>query len=42
MIAAMWSYEGWQFASFSAGEAAHPQRDFPRAFFYGTLALTII
>jgi APA family basic amino acid/polyamine antiporter len=33
MIAAMWSYEGWQFASFSAGEAAHPQRDFPRAFF---------
>src|SRR6202453_3128600 len=42
MIAAMWSYEGWQFASFSAGEAAHPQRDFPRAFFYGTLSLTII
>ncbi len=37
MIAALWSYEGWQFASFSAGEAAHPQRDFPRAFFYGTL-----
>src|SRR6202167_6003504 len=30
VIAALWSYEGWQFASFSAGEAAHPQRDFPR------------
>jgi APA family basic amino acid/polyamine antiporter len=42
MIAALWSYEGWQFASFSAGEAVHPQRDFPRAFFYGTLSLTII
>jgi basic amino acid/polyamine antiporter, APA family len=42
MIAALWSYEGWQFASFSEGEAAHPQRDFPRAFFYGTLSLTII
>src|SRR6202453_3794730 len=42
MIAALWSYEGWQFASFSAGEASHPQRDFPRAFFYGTLSLTII
>ena len=42
MIAALWSYEGWQFASFSAGEAAHPRRDFPRAFFYGTLSLTII
>jgi basic amino acid/polyamine antiporter, APA family len=42
MIAALWSYEGWQFASFSAGEAAHPQRDFPRAFFYGTLSLTVI
>ena len=42
MIAALWSYEGWQFASFSAGEAAHPQRDFPRAFLYGTLTLTAI
>jgi basic amino acid/polyamine antiporter, APA family len=42
MIAALWSYEGWQFASFSAGEAAHPQRDFPRAFLYGTLSLTVI
>ncbi len=42
MIAALWSYEGWQFASFSAGEAAHPQRDFPPAFFYGTLSLTLI
>jgi len=42
MIAALWSYEGWQFASFSAGEAARPQRDFPRAFFYGTLSLTVI
>ncbi len=42
MIAALWSYEGWQFASFSAGEAEHPQRDFPRAFFYGTLSLTAI
>jgi basic amino acid/polyamine antiporter, APA family len=42
MIAVLWAYEGWQFTSFSAGEAAHPQRDFPRAFSYGMLSLIAI
>ena len=42
MIAVLWAYEGWQYASFSSGEALHPQRDFPRAFFIGTLALITI
>ncbi|HKW89111.1 MAG TPA: amino acid permease [Candidatus Acidoferrales bacterium] len=42
MIAVLWAYEGWQFASFSSGEAREPQRDFPRAFFAGTLALIAI
>jgi len=35
MITVLWAYEGWQFATFSAGEALHPKRDFPRALFSG-------
>lgn len=42
MIAVLWAYEGWQFASFSSGEARNPQKDFPRAFFIGSLALICI
>ena len=42
MIAVLWAYEGWQYASFSSGEAREPQRDYPRAFFIGTLALITI
>ena len=42
MIAVLWAYEGWQFASYSAGEARNPQRDFPRAFFAGTVFLMAI
>jgi basic amino acid/polyamine antiporter, APA family len=42
MIAVLWAYEGWQFAAFSAGEAREPEKDFPRAFFVGTLALITI
>jgi APA family basic amino acid/polyamine antiporter len=42
MIAVLWAYEGWQFAAFSAGEAREPEKDFPRAFFIGTLVLITI
>jgi basic amino acid/polyamine antiporter, APA family len=42
MIAVLWAYEGWQFASYSAGEALDPQRDFPRAFLAGTVFLIAI
>jgi APA family basic amino acid/polyamine antiporter len=42
MIAVLWAYEGWQFASYSAGEASNPQRDFPRAFLVGTVFLMVI
>jgi APA family basic amino acid/polyamine antiporter len=42
MIAVLWAYEGWQFASFSSGEARDPQRDFPRAFFIGSVVLIAI
>jgi APA family basic amino acid/polyamine antiporter len=39
MISVLWAYEGWQYATFSAGEAVNPQRDFPRAFLIGLLSL---
>ena len=39
MIGVLWAYEGWQYATFSAGEAINPQRNFPRAFLLGMLIL---
>jgi APA family basic amino acid/polyamine antiporter len=39
MIGVLWAYEGWQYATFSAGEAISPQRNFPRAFLLGMLTL---
>jgi basic amino acid/polyamine antiporter, APA family len=42
MISVLWAYEGWQYATFSAGEALHPQRDFPLAFLIGSIALIAI
>jgi len=39
MISVLWAYEGWQYATFSAGESLNPQHDFPRAFFIGSAAL---
>jgi APA family basic amino acid/polyamine antiporter len=39
MIAILWAYEGWQYCSFSAGEAIDAQRNFPRAFMIGSAAL---
>ena len=42
MISVLWAYEGWQYATFSAGEAIHPQRSFPLAFLVGSAALIAI
>ena len=28
MVSVLWAYEGWQFATFSAGETVNPQRNF--------------
>ncbi len=42
MIAVMWTYEGWYYVAFSAGEIKDPTRNVPRALIYGTLALTAI
>jgi len=39
MIGVLWAYEGWQYVTFSAGEALDPQRTFPRAIIAGTAAL---
>ena len=39
MIGVLWAYEGWQYVTFSAGEAQDPQRTFPRGIVLGTTAL---
>ncbi len=39
MIGVLWAYEGWQYVTFSVGEAVKPQRDFPRAIAAGTVIL---
>ena len=42
MIAVMWTYEGWYYVAFAAGEIKNAARNVPRALIYGTLALTAI
>lgn len=42
MIGVLWAYEGWQYVTFSAGEALDPQRTFPRGIVLGTLLLIAI
>jgi APA family basic amino acid/polyamine antiporter len=42
MIGVLWAYEGWQYATFSAGEARDPQRTFPRAISLATLLLVVL
>ena len=39
MIAVLWAYEGWQFATYSAGEVINPERNFPRALLASVLFL---
>jgi len=42
MIAVLWAYEGWQYATYSAGETVDSQRNYPRAFLFGTLAVVVL
>jgi basic amino acid/polyamine antiporter, APA family len=42
MIGVLWAYEGWQYVTFSAGEARDPQRTFPRAISIATLFLIVL
>lgn len=41
-ISVLWAYEGWQYATFAAGETLNPRRDFPLAFLVGVLALMVV
>jgi APA family basic amino acid/polyamine antiporter len=42
MVGVLWSYGGWQHASFLAGEARNAQRTVPLAMILGALAVTVI
>ena len=42
MIGVLWAYEGWQYVTFSAGEARDPQRTFPRAISIATFPLIVL
>jgi basic amino acid/polyamine antiporter, APA family len=42
MISVLWAYEGWQYATFSAGETLNAKRDYPLAFLIGSAALIFI
>jgi APA family basic amino acid/polyamine antiporter len=42
MIGVLWAYEGWQYVTFSAGEARDPQKVFPRAITIATAGLVAI
>ncbi len=42
MISVLWAYEGWQYSTFSAGETIDPQRNFPRGFALGMVALIVL
>jgi APA family basic amino acid/polyamine antiporter len=42
MIGALWAYEGWQYVTYSAGEAQDPQRTFHRGLVRGAAALIAI
>jgi basic amino acid/polyamine antiporter, APA family len=39
VVSVLWAYEGWQYATFAAGEVVHPRRDFPLAFLAGISVL---
>jgi len=42
LIGVLWSYGGWQHASFVAGEAKNAQRTVPRAMILGALVVSIV
>jgi len=42
MVSVLWAYEGWQYVTYSAGEALDPQRTFARSIAIGTAALIAI
>jgi basic amino acid/polyamine antiporter, APA family len=41
-VSVLWAYEGWQYATYAAGETLNPRRDFPLAFIGGVLVLVFL
>ncbi|MBN8683129.1 MAG: amino acid permease [Chitinophagales bacterium] len=41
-VSVLWSYGGWQHASFMAAETRNPQRNVPRAMMWGALTVTLV
>ena len=42
MFAIMWTYDGWSDVGAIAGEVENPQRQLPRIYFAGTVAVTVL
>jgi APA family basic amino acid/polyamine antiporter len=42
MISVLWAYEGWQYVTFSAGEATNPRRSLPIAIGLGTAGIIAV
>jgi amino acid transporter len=42
LISVLWAYDGWGDVSFVGGEVSNPERNLPRAFIIGTLAVIAI
>ncbi len=42
MVAVLWAYEGWQYATFVGGEVQNPQRNFPLGLVIGTVGCIAI
>lgn len=42
MVSVLWSYGGWQHATFTASEAVNPQKTVPRALILGSAIITIV
>ena len=42
MVGVLWSYGGWQHATYATAEVKDPQRTLPRAMIVGTIAVTVI
>lgn len=40
-VGVLWSFTGWHYASFVAGDAINPKRNIPRALIFGTAAVTV-
>lgn len=40
-VGVLWSFTGWHYASFVAGDAINPKKNIPRALLFGTVAVTL-